>query len=211
MGSFASLAFGALSNKSSSFWSVLGTPKMRRGKSMDVINKDSTTDVMTQNSKQNTKKRLFGFLGTSADYIRGKIRDDHHLSIDSDPGMSNNYVRNHCNGPKRLTRGETIDTMSLDSIDDNHDILGVVDEYSKQDTIDSSVYEDSGSGTPVELVTMHRAHSDCLTSQHPSRESQDRMTSSVGAMNTLTVDYAPNDRTFNVDINKANNHSKDKH
>jgi len=211
MGSFASLAFGALSNKSSSFWSVLGTPKMRRGKSMDVINKDSTTDVMTQNSKQNTKKRLFGFLGTSADYIRGKIRDDHHLSIDSDPGMSNNYVRNHCNGPKRLTRGETIDTMSLDSIDDNHDILGVVDEYSKQDTIDSSVYEDSGSGTPVELVTMHRAHSDCLTSQHPSRDSQDRMTSSVGAMNTLTVDYAPNDRTFNVDINKANNHSKDKH
>jgi len=178
---------------------------------MDVINKDSTTDVMTQNSKQNTKKRLFGFLGTSADYIRGKIRDDHHLSIDSDPGMSNNYVRNHCNGPKRLTRGETIDTMSLDSIDDNHDILGVVDEYSKQDTIDSSVYEDSGSGTPVELVTMHRAHSDCLTSQHPSRDSQDRMTSSVGAMNTLTVDYAPNDRTFNVDINKANNHSKDKH
>ena len=211
MGSFASLAFGALSNKSSSFWSVLGTPKMRRGKSMDVINKDNTTDVMTQNSKQNTKKRLFGFLGTSADYIRGKIRDDHHLSIDSDPGMSNNYVRNHCNGPKRLTRGETIDTMSLDSIDDNHDILGVVDEYSKQDTIDSSVYEDSGSGTPVELVTMHRAHSDCLTSQHPSRDSQDRMTSSVGAMNTLTVDYAPNDRTFNVDINKANNHSKDKH
>lgn len=213
MGSFASLAFGALGNKSSSFWSVLSTPKMRRGKSMDVLNKNSPTEsVAAPHSKHNTKKRLFGFLGTSADYIRGKVKDDHHLSIDSDPGISSNFLRNNVNGPvgKRLTRGETIDdTMSIDSVEDNHINLGVAEDFAKQDTLDSSVNDDSGSGTPVDWIAMQRTHSDCLPS-HDLKDLNVRKTSSAGAMDTLTVDYAPNDIKATADVPEGSVKHKNK-
>lgn len=180
---------------------------------MDVLNKNSPSEpVAVPHTKHNAKKRIFGFLGSSADYIRGKIKDDHHLSIDSDPGISSNYLRNNINGPmgKRLTRGETIDdTMSIDSVEDNHINLGVIEDFAKQDTLDSSVNDDSGSGTPVDWIAMQRTHSDCLASREPI-ETGVRLTSSAGAMDTLTVDYAPNDRIVPADISEINGKHKKK-
>lgn len=215
MGSFASLAFGAFGNKSSSFWSVLGTPKMRRGKSMELVNKVNHVDPVLPNTKRHSKGKIFGFLGTSADYIRGKIKNGHHLSLDSDPGMSANFVKSNINGHigKRLVRGETIDTLSTDSIDDAHEHICVTDDLSKQETMDSSGCGDSGSVSPVaDDKAMQRAQSDCVTTRPPLTHSQrlrdqsrERRASSVGAMDSLTVDYHPNYSTMdsedsNVDV-----------
>lgn len=206
MGSFASLAFGAFGNKSTSFWSVLGTPKMRRGKSMEVVNKVNHVDPVVHTAKRHSKTKLFGFLGSSADYIRGKIRNGHHLSIDSDPGISANFSKCHVNGHigKRLVRGETIDTMSTESIEDVTEHHCLTDDFSKQDTMDSSVCDDSGSFPPhTDVIAMQRTHSDCVTTRPPLEHSErlreerrERRASSVGAMDSLTVNYQPHYRSM---------------
>lgn len=152
MGSFASLAFGAFGNKSASFWSVLGTPKMRRGKSMDIVdNKINSIDTQypTTNNTRQSKGRILSFLGSSAEFFSRKVRNDHHMSLESDPGYAATYVKHnaaiHQNGHigKRLVRGGTIDTLSSDSIDDFNDKTcgETAEDYSKQETIDSSVYD----------------------------------------------------------------------
>lgn len=172
MGSFASLAFGAFGNKSTSFWSVLGTPKMRRGKSMDLAeNKVNMVDAPFANSKRHSKSKILTFLGSSADYIRGKIRNGHHLSIDSDPGIAATFLKQnasiHQNGHvgKRLVRGETIDTLSTDSMDgiNENSKCQTAEDYSKQETVDSSVCDcgETNSLSPnTESISMQRTQSD---------------------------------------------------
>ncbi|KAH3888648.1 hypothetical protein DPMN_012688 [Dreissena polymorpha] len=210
MGSFASLAFGAFGNKSGSFWSVLGTPKMRRGKSEDILAGNKivhSSDTTVQSEKRHSKGKLLGFLGSSADYLRGKInRNGHHTSLDSDsiqthfkssiPMQQNGHIG------KRLVRGETIDTLSTESNDDITDRNCNVDDLSKQETVESSVAEAdfSNAASPKnDLVFMHRAHSDSVGTrpplQHGSRllDSLDSMDiqrrASFGAMDSLTVHY----------------------
>ncbi|XP_052799460.1 uncharacterized protein LOC128231081 [Mya arenaria] len=212
MGSFASLAFGAFGNKSTSFWSVLDTPKMRRGKSMEVVaqNRINNSETNVQNQKRHSKAKILGFLGSSADYLRGKIRNGHHLSLDSDPGPLKANTSLHQNGHigKRLVRGETIDTVSTESNDDLTERQCSTDDYPKQSTIESSVF--GGSLSPSLIVNegsmqMFRTQSDSATArpplchssclqetscsiEHPV-EQQPKRRASVGAMDSLTVTY----------------------
>ncbi|KAL4224773.1 Voltage-gated hydrogen channel 1 [Mactra antiquata] len=193
MGSFASLAFGAFGNKSTSFWSVLGTPKMRRGKSMDLAetNKVNMMDTSFTHHK-NHKSKFLNFLGSSADYLKGKIRNGHHLSLDSDPGIASNFLKQnaiHQNGHigKRLVRGETIDTLSTDSMDgiNDHSKEHTADEdISKQETVDSSMYEggDTGSQSPnTESSSMQRTQSDS-TPTRPTLCRSDRINEQAGSL-----------------------------
>jgi len=211
MGSFASLAFGAFGNKTASFWSVLGTPKMRRGKSMETVaqNRINIEDTGVNQQKRHSKGKLLGFLGSSADYIRGKMRSGHNRSIDSDPGFQKAGPPLNGHICKRLVRGETIDTLSTDSIDDITDRQCSTDEYHKQETLDSSVFEgeESMSTSPIkEQVSMQmmRTQSDIVTARPPLchasrlRDTMDAgdnihgtpsRRASIGAMDSLTVNY----------------------
>jgi hypothetical protein len=217
MGSFASLAFGAFGNKSSSFWSVLGTPKLRRGKSMDLVdNKVSSVDCRYQtNDKRHSKGKILSFLGSSADFFSKKRKNGHHISVDSDPGIAVNYLKHnaavHQNGHigKRLVRGETIDTLSTDSIDCLNDKPHCenVDDYSKEETADSSLFgEETYSVSHNETyddesASMQRTQSD-ITPCRPFLCRSDRIREETGSLdrprsasigastqNRLTVDH----------------------
>ncbi|XP_045176222.2 uncharacterized protein LOC123536823 [Mercenaria mercenaria] len=215
MGSFASLAFGAFGNKSTSFWSVLGTPKMRRGKSMDLVdNKVNSVDYQT-NTKRHSKGKILSFLGSSAEFFSKKRKNGHHTSLDSDPGIASSFLKHnaaiHQNGHigKRLVRGETIDTLSTDSMDGLNDKTAgeTAEDYSKQGTVDSSVFgEETGSvshidATDIELASMQRTQSD-VTPCRPFLCRGDRVKEETGSLdrprsasigasthNRLTVDH----------------------
>lgn len=196
MGSFASLAFGAFGNKSSSFWSVLGTPKMRRGKSMDIVdNKIGSIDTQyPPNTKCHSKGRILSFLGSSAEFFSRKIKNDHHTSLDSDPGYAATYVKHnaaiHQNGHigKRLVRGGTIDTLSSDSMDDFNDKTcgDTAEDYSKQETMDSSVCdgEETSSVSHTDAHgsgSMQRTQSD-ITPSRPQLCRGDRIVEETGVL-----------------------------
>ena len=148
MGSFASLALGF--GKSSSFWSVLGTPNLRRGKSMECVDNKVISPDGPLAPKRHSKGRLLSFLGSSTEFFRGKIRRGHQTSLDSDPGIAaaclrySTTVQQNGHAGKRLVRGETIDTASTDtSLDGIGDKLCQSEdtcEFSRHNTIDSSVF-----------------------------------------------------------------------
>ena len=149
MGSFASLALGF--GKSSSFWSVLGTPNLRRGKSMECVDNKIVQDGPLS-PKRHSKGRILSFLGSSTEFFRGKIRKGHQTSLDSDPGIAAAYLRYSANiqqnghAGKRLVRGETIDTVSTDtSLDGTGDKKYHSEDdcdFSRHNTMDSSVFGD---------------------------------------------------------------------
>lgn len=165
MGSFASLALGF--GKSSSFWSVLGTPNLRRGKSMECVDhKVISPDV----PKRHSKGRILSFLGSSTEFFRGKIKKSHQTSLDSDPGIAAAYLRYNAtvqqNGHigKRLVRGETIDTASTDTSLDGDKKFHSEDEFSRHNTFDSSVFGDGSNDSHA---------SDSKTKAGPSESERD--------------------------------------
>ena len=156
MGSFASLAMGF--GKSSSFWSVLGTPNLRRGKSMEcvdhkVISPDGP--LAPHVPKRHSRGRLLTFLGSSTEFFRGKLRKGNHTSLDSDPGITAAYLRYNAtvqqNGHigKRLVRGETIDTASTDESLDCDKAYHSEDDFSRHNTFDSSAFGEGSNDSPA--------------------------------------------------------------
>ena len=148
MGSFASLALGF--GKSSSFWSVLGTPNLRRGKSMECVDNKIISPDGPLAPKRHSKGRILSFLGSSTEFFRGKLRKGHQTSLDSDPGIAaaclryGTTIQQNGHAGKRLVRGETIDTAStdtsLDGIGDKKYQSEDTYDFSRHNTLDSSVF-----------------------------------------------------------------------
>ncbi|KAL3842307.1 hypothetical protein ACJMK2_020337, partial [Sinanodonta woodiana] len=188
MGSFASLAFGGAlgPSKSSSFWSVLGTPRLRRGKSMDIL---ENKKVKPEGKTEQHKGRILSFLGSSTDFFKGKSKNGKQLSLDCDPAFGLAMFKNsNGNNNRKLQRTETIDTVSTDTSNEGHGdpvkrMCNGNNGMSRQDTNDSSVFEEDRNGS-VRLETR-------LTIERTRSEEDKRSPPLIlfkhGTRNSLTV------------------------
>lgn len=164
---------------------------------MDLVdNKVNSTDIHFQNNtKRHSKGKILTFLGSSAEFFSRKLKNGHHMSLDSDPGITATYLKHnaaiHQNGHigKRLVRGETIDTLSTDSMDGLNDKTcgETAEDYSKQETVDSSVYgEENSSVSHIdarehESASMQRTQSD-VTPSRPFLCRSDRIKEETGSL-----------------------------
>lgn len=146
MGSFASLAFGALSGNRSngaSIWSLLGTPKLRKGKSMEWEGKLGSKDdakslryserVWSIASPQDTKKcnqlRLLNQQNT----------------VESDPGTSTPSLRGKLKQFKRfLKRQETVSSLSSNETLDKHSKCSLDKLTSSEASTPMMSFDDTG-------------------------------------------------------------------
>lgn len=121
MGSFASLALGALGghkSNGSSFWNLLATPKLRRGKSEEWEGK---TGVQTKEDTRSLRytDRVWTVAGTSDLHKKNKKARSlsHQSTVDSDPGTPT-IIKGRLKAIKRfLRRQDPIDNASFSSID----------------------------------------------------------------------------------------------
>ena len=105
--------------------------------------------------KRHSRGKILNFLGSSTEFFRGKLRKGNHTSLDSDPGIAAAYLRYNAtvqqNGHigKRLVRGETIDTASTDESLDCDKKYHSEGEFSRHNTLDSSVFGEGSNDSPA--------------------------------------------------------------
>lgn len=121
MGSFASLALGALGahkTNGSSFWNLLATPKLRRGKSEEW---EAKTGVQMKDDTRSLRytDRVWTVAGTSDLHKKNKKARSlsHQSTVDSDPGTPT-IIKGRLKAIKRfLRRQDPVDNASFSSID----------------------------------------------------------------------------------------------
>ncbi|XP_062595767.1 uncharacterized protein LOC134257137 [Saccostrea cucullata] len=121
MGSFASLALGALGghkSNGSSFWNLLATPKLRRGKSEEWEGK---TGVQVKEDTRSLRytDRVWTVAGTSDLHKKNKKARSlsHQSTVDSDPGTPT-IIKGRLKAIKRfLRRQDPVDNASFSSMD----------------------------------------------------------------------------------------------
>lgn len=121
MGSFASLALGALGghkSNGSSFWNLLATPKLRRGKSEEWEGKTGVQIKEDTRSLRYTD-RVWTVAGTTDLHKKNKKARSlsHQSTVDSDPGTPT-IIKGRLKAIKRfLRRQDPVDNASFSSMD----------------------------------------------------------------------------------------------